>query len=116
LHNELVGNSLDHPRTILIKEMINRIPCLNVSYSELTFQHIKAPKEVITDIERRLQQDIFRNLAIGTLPKSLIGSICIMDKWTYPHSYLDEGAGLGVKTEVYQSKKKSKIEEIASEF
>jgi hypothetical protein len=84
--------------------MINRIPCLNVSYSELPsiFQHIKAPEEVTKEVEKRLQQVTYEDLAIGTLPKSLVECICIMDKWVNPQEYPDKWATMEVKSRVYQ--------------
>jgi hypothetical protein len=72
--------------------MKNRIPCLNVSYSKFSTTY-KGPqrgaKEVVKDIERRLQQVTFKDLAIGTLPISLVESICIIKN---PHSYPDNWA------------------------
>jgi hypothetical protein len=84
--------------------MINRIPCLNVSYSELSsiFQHIRAPEDITKDIEKRLQQVTFKDLAIGTLPNSLIECISIMDKWVNPQAYPDKWATREIKTKVYQ--------------
>jgi exonuclease III/ribonuclease HI len=104
IHDTLVGNACNHPRSMLIKEMINRIPCLNVSYTELKsiFQHIDTPVEITEDVEKRLQQVTFQDLAIGTLPKSLVESICIFNRWVNPQAYPDKWATISVKNKVYQ--------------